>query len=206
MAKKKINIKVFTYADKQLYQLGYITGGFTKQQAKELGVNLDRFKSHVKDGYVKLKGTVNVKNDNPYQLYVLTDKGKAKCRELNDVGHAYKRTSELHDRVLRSEYIKSNKENNIVKWLTEKDLYDRLEEKIYELKNSNSKADIDRADELTNMLSNKLISMPDMAYVTESGETVVVEVITKHYKAETIQAKHEYINAMSYQYKEVKVN
>lgn len=206
MSKKKNKIRVYTNADKNTYKLAYATGGFMASDAVNLGSNVRRLKSHIKDGYIAIDCEVKQRGQPPEYKYVLTKKGLNKCREINEVGYAYKRAGERHDRALRAEFIEAHKNLNIVEWRTEKDWERLLDDKIDSLKKSISIDDQIRGIELDDMRRDGKISPPDGGYVTTSGEVVAIEIITRNYKGHEVDAKHEFVRLMGCEYKEIDIN
>ena len=206
MAKKKQHIKVYTNADKALYQIAYITGGFTKAQAKELGVNADRLKQHTRQGHIEIIRDYKPRKGKSEYIYSLTKSGRDKCRELTNVNNAYKRATDRHDQALRQELIAAYKEKNISEWITEKDWSSRLEEKISQMRVSEAKRDRLEAERLQDLWDAGKLSPPDSGYITTEGEVVALEVITRFYKTEEIEAKHEFVRTLGVEYKEININ
>lgn len=208
MAKKQIKIKTFTNADKDVYKMCYVTGSFTIQDAIAVGSNLKRIKDHIKDGYLEIDKDSKKRGQPAEYKYNFTKKGLNKCRDINDVGYAYKRAGERHDRALRQEIIKdlTDKSKTIIELRTEKDWDRALNDKIEELRNSKNDEDRNRADEIEKMRKEGKISPPDGGYVTSTGEVVAIEIITKFYDSEQREAKHEFVRVMECQYREIDIN
>lgn len=74
--KDKEHIKVYTNADKMLYQIAYITGGFTKSQAEQLGISLKRLKQHIKQGNVVKDRDYKSRKGQSEYIYNLTRAGR----------------------------------------------------------------------------------------------------------------------------------
>lgn len=207
MAKAKQHIKVYTNADKALYQIAYMTGGFTKAEAKALGVSEDRLKQHIKQKNVVKERDYKPKKGQSEYIYNLTKQGKEKCREVTNVNNLYKRASERHDAALRKELISAYKEKEIVQFISEKDWNQRLEERIHELRSSNIEEDRREAERIEDMRKQGLISPPDGGYMTSDREIHAVEVVTRYYTEEEREAKQEFIRVMNItQYKEIDIN
>lgn len=207
MSKKEVNIKTFTTGDKAIYGMCYATGSFTVQDAIAIGSNAGRIKDHVRDGYLVIDADSKQRGKPSEYRYIFTKQGLNKCREVNDVGYAYKRASERHDRALREEYINEHKDpsKRIIEWRTEKDWERALDDKIDELRRSKNDDDRSRADEIEQMKKDGRVSPPDGGYVTRQGAVVAIEVITKHYTAAATEAKHEFVRIMECEYREIDI-
>lgn len=209
MAKKvkEQSIKVYTNADKALYQIAYITGGFTKAQAEELGISLKRLRQHIKQGNVIKDRDYKPRKGQSEYIYNLTRQGKDKCREITNVNNLYKRTgSERHDNALRQSLIADYKEHKIVQYISEKDWAQRLDERIWELRNSHLEEERKEADRIEELRAEGKLSPPDAGYITESGEVVAVEILTKNYGPEERLAKQEFVRVMNISnYKEIDI-
>lgn len=202
MAKKQF-IKVFTNTDKDILQGLYRVGGLSKEHIKEIGMTDTRLKQHIKQGYVERGAEyVSRRPKASHTIYRLTDKGKRQCREICEVGSSYKSAAVKHDLALADKYVELHREGLARKWLTEQDWRNKLEEKIDRLRREGNPQEADRIQEAW---KNKEISVPDGGYVSESGELVAVEVITKSYSAENIESKHQFVQVMNVQYDEINV-
>lgn len=208
MAKaKKQHIKVYTSADKRLLQIIYITGGITEKQAKEIGISKDRFKQHIRQGNIIKDRDYKAKKGQSEYVFNLTRSGRDKCQEITNVNNRYRHSSERHDNALRETLIADSKDREIVQYITEKDWVQRLDERIWELKNSHLAEERAEGDLIEELRAEGKISPVDSGYITSSGEMVAVEVITRHYKDEEIQAKQEFVRVMGInQYKEININ
>ncbi len=211
--KKKQHIGVFTNADKAIYKVAYATGGFSLKDAITVAGNteaatLKRLKSHIKDGYLQVETDTKQKGQEPEYKYTLTRKGQDKCRQINNVGYAYKAAGERHDKALRQEIIKdlTDKDKEIAELRTEKDWNRVMDSRIQELRNSSTMEDREQADRIEQMRVDGKLSPPDGGYVTTAGEVVAVEVVTRFYSPEQREAKEEFARIVGASYREIDIN
>lgn len=208
MAKKQMKIKTLTNADKDVYKMCYVTGSFTMSDALAVGSNAKRIKDHVRDGYLEIDKDTKQRGQPSEYRYVFTKKGANKCREVNDVGYAYKRAGERHDRALRQEIIRdlTDKSKTIMELRTENDWNRAMDDKVDELRRSDDEQVRNRADEIEEMRRDGRISPPDGGYVTANGEVVAIEIVTRFYSAEQREAKAEFARIMECEYREIDIN
>ena len=202
MAKKQ-HIKVFTNADKDTLAGLYRIGGLTKEHIESLGTSQDRLKKHIKQGYIeRAEEHYDRKTKTSNSIYRLTDAGKRKCREICEVGSSYKSAAVKHDLALADKYVELHKQGLTQKWLTEQDWRNKLEDEIERLRNQGNTREADRIED---DWRKKEISVPDGGYMSSEGQLVAVEVITKYYTSEQIEAKHEFVQTMNVQYEEINI-
>lgn len=203
MMAKKQHIKVFTNADKDTLAALYRVGGLTKDHIENLGTSENRLKKHIKQGYIeRAEEHYDRKTKTSKSIYRLTESGKRKCREICEVGSSYKSAAVKHDLALADKYVELHKQGLTQRWFTEQDWRNKLEEEIERLRNQGNNQEADRIEE---QWRKKGISVTDGGYINASGEMVAVEVITKHYTSEQIEAKHEFVQVMNVQYEEINI-
>lgn len=203
MAKKKTYVKVFTNADLEVYKGLYRVGGLRRDHLEDLGVNFDRLKKHMRDGYiVKDEDYYDRKTKTSSTIYKLTDTGRRKCREMCNVGSSYKSSATRHDLALADTYVQLQKQGLTERWFTEQDWRYKLEDQIDQLRELGKEREADRIEEAW---KNKEISVPDGGYINAEGQLVAVEIITRSYKQEQIDAKHEFVQVMGVEYQEINI-
>lgn len=205
--KRQQYIKVYTNADKKLYQIIACTGGCTAEDAKELGISRKRLAQHIKQGNIKKDIEIKNRNKPSQYLYTFTEHGKKEVKEWCNCWNLYKRAGVGHDCALRQAMIKEMQREDvkIERFITEKDWKHMLDQKIYELKTSNNEEERERGLELERMQEDKQLSPVDSGYVTSEGEYVAIEVVTRNYSDTEIEQKHNFVKAMGItSYKEIR--
>lgn len=175
---KNKHIKVITQKDKATLQAFSNVHVLTNKHLKhDLGQNKTRIQGLRKDGYIQRKSFYNKGKGRTENFYTLTRKGRELAYQQNQTKYFYTSNSPKHDSVLASEYFKLEPEQRN-SWITE--------------------------TEQRQSLSGVVGSPCDGGYVSETGEIVLIEVVTQNYTAEQRQEKQEYAINNNAEYREVR--
>lgn len=186
MSKKYI--KNFMFRDQKALMSISRCGHVGHEQLKNYIAD-SRIKNYVRDGLVT-KEVFNKSSGEQLIGYKLTGEG----RKFVEKNYGFKEhqiaQSLTHDLGISNKYF-SLTEKEQSTWQTETQLRNQLQDEIDRLRNS----EVDRWNELTEMMERREISIPDCSYTT--GEVVIAyEVVTNSYGRAELQAKEEYTNVM----------
>ena len=152
-------------------------------------ITSNRIDKMLKQGLIESK--TNIKNKT---VYTYTDKGKSFIKNLDSLKdkafYSRQTASTDHDTRLFKEYaqLKPNERMSCMSETQTRDLY----------------AETIKQDQATAELE-KMLSVPDITYTTETGETVAIEVITENYNEERIEMKVNYCQTVNIELRTVRV-
>lgn len=199
--RKKQYINKLTTKDRDLLKafrnVGYLNQRHIKQ---EIGLSDNRLLNFKRDGYIEQCAYLNRQTKEMEHVYRLTDKGKKLVSTQMNLDNFYKSSSARHDLALADKYFSlsnADREN----WLTESDLRDRFNEHIEKLQDQ---GEIERAEQLREMLQERTINVPDGAFMKE-GQIMFVEIVTNSYGTAELQAKQEFVQEMGVNYETIKI-
>ncbi|MFY4781555.1 hypothetical protein ACOTVE_09085 [Campylobacter jejuni] len=156
------------------------------QLREELNIANTRIKNFVRDGYLEKCSYLNVHTHESFDVYRLSDDGRKFCNSQLNMTNFYRSSSAEHDLHVSDRYFSLS----VIErdsWRTEADLRDDLRERYP-----------DRLDELQQMLEEKRISSSDGAYTEESsGSTLAVEIVTRNYNDQEVEAKQEFARELN---------
>lgn len=124
--------------------------------------------------------------------YKLTTAGRDFCRHELHFSGMYVPQSVAHDMGLSDKFF-SLSESERSSWQTETQVRDMYAQHMDSLRDQGQE---ELAQSLWDRLQGGEVSPPDAIYTSESGEQVVVEVITNNYGAEEIAEKIEFAEAI----------
>lgn len=124
--------------------------------------------------------------------YKLTTAGREFCRRELHFSNMYQPQSVAHDMGLSDHYF-SLTVTERDSWQTETQVRDIYARHLDKLRDQGQE---ELAQSLWDRLQNGEVSPPDAIYTNESGEQVVVEVVTNNYGAEEIAEKVEFSEAI----------
>jgi len=127
--------------------------------------------------------------------------GRETAAHLWALSWAYHAQSPIHDLAIAEKYFGLSEELR-ESWITETQIRNEFLEKLESLREQEKEVE---AKLYENMLNKGLISMPDAAYVNESGQIAGFEVITNSYGIEELMAKEALVQIMGYQYETTRV-
>ena len=189
MTKKKY-IKNFMFRDKQALMSISRCGHVSHYELKNFIAD-SRIRNYCRDGLVE-KEVFNTTQGERLIGYKLTKYGKDFIgKNYGFTGHQHAQ-SIIHDLGISQKYF-SLSETERETWRTETELRDQFQVELDRLRDS----EVDRYDELYDMMKNREISMPDCSYTTTGGITITFEVITNSYGRTEIQAKEQYAEVMN---------
>ena len=152
-------------------------------------ITSNRIDKMLKQGILESKS--NIKGET---VYTYTDKGKTFIKSLDGIKSSsfYSRqtASAEHDTRLFSEYARLTP-NERMSCMTEGQTRDIFAETI---KQDQASAEIE-----------KMYSVPDIVYTTETGETVAIEVITENYTEQRIEMKETFCETVGVELRTVRV-
>lgn len=181
-------IKNFMMRDKNALMSISKCGHVSHNQLKNYIAD-SRIKNYVRDGLVE-REVFNKSNGEQLVGYKLTSDGRRFVEKNYGFDKHQIAQSLTHDLGISNKYF-SLTEQEQSSWRTETELRDQLQEHIDNLRNS----EIDRWNELTEMMERREISVPDCSYTT-GGVVIAYEVVTNSYGRAELQAKEEYTNVM----------
>lgn len=151
-------------------------------------ISANRIDKMLKQGILESK--TNVKNET---IYTYSDKGKSFIKNLEGIKsnsfYSRQTASAEHDTKLFSEYCRLTP-NERMSCMSEGQTRDIYSETI---KQDQANAELE-----------KLYSIPDIVYTTETGETVAIESVTENYNEERIEMKVNYCEAVNIELKLVR--
>lgn len=181
-------IKNFMYRDQKALMSISKCGHVSHNQLQNFIAD-SRIKNYCRDGLVT-KEVFNKTNGEQMVGYKLTSDGKRFIEKNYGFNEHQVAQSLIHDLGISDKYF-SLTEKEQSTWQTETQLRDQLQEQINELRN----LEVDRYNELIEMMERREISVPDCSY-TIGGVTITYEVVTNSYGRAELQAKEEYANVM----------
>nr|WP_027415040.1 hypothetical protein [Aneurinibacillus terranovensis] len=182
---------------KALRNVGYLNQNHIKEH---IGLTDKRVVNYERDGLIERCAYLNRETKEMEHIWRLTDKGRDLTSTQMNLDNFYKSSSARHDLGLADKYF-SLSQSDRDHWLTEADLRDRLYEQI---ENLQEQREIARAEELREMLQERMISPPDGGCMR--GEHMVTfEIITSSYGPAELAAKDEYVQEMGVQYETIKI-
>ena len=193
-------IKVLKARDKDFVRTLAHAGRMTREQATDIGMNQTRLRNFKADGYIERTYSYDKAQKDYVESFHLTEKGKSFVTTELGVDSFYRSNGIAHDVALAGEYGKLSLDEQRG-WLTENDLRALFQEKMQELRDQGDEL---RAMDLTNKLQEGLLSPGDGGYISESGSIVVMEVVTKHYGPDEIQAKEQFAQTLGAQLTQIK--
>jgi predicted transcriptional regulator len=197
MARKKQYMAQFFYRDKLVFSALSRTGiARTEDLKKHCNVTDGRIKNYVRDGYME---KILYKEDKEIkEAYTLTTKGRDLAeREWNLRDHYHAQTkSPYHDLQLSEKYFSLSEQERDT-WRTESQVRNEFLEKLEQLR---ERGEEQLANQYYNMMQDRLISMPDGVYTTETGVMTAYEVITDSYGRQEMLAKEVTVEIMNYSY------
>ena len=152
-------------------------------------ITSNRIDKMLKQGLIESK--TNIKNET---VYTYTDKGKSFIKNLDSLKekpfYSRQTASTNHDTRLFKEYtlLTPNERMSCMSETQTRDLY----------------AETIKQDQTTAELE-KMLSVPDIVYTTETGETVAIEVITENYNEQRIEMKVNYCQTVNIELRTVRV-
>ena len=152
-------------------------------------ITSNRIDKMLKQGLIESK--TNIKNET---VYTYTDKGKSFIKNLDSLKdkafYSRQTASTDHDTRLFKEYtqLKPNERMSCMSETQTRDLY----------------AETIKQDQATAELE-KMLSVPDIVYTTETGETVAIEAITENYNEIRTEMKVSYCQIINAELKMVRV-
>jgi len=163
--------------------------GYGKREDLLKIITSNRIDKMIKQGILESK--VNVKNE---VIYTYTDKGKSFIKNLDSLKdkafYSRQTASSDHDTRLFKEYtqLTPNERMSCMSESQTRDLY----------------AETIKQDQATAELE-KMLSVPDITYTTETGETIAIEVITENYNEQRIEMKENYCQTVNIELRMVRV-
>lgn len=162
------------------------TGAINKDTLNKLGISNTRIKNMEREliqqvFYPDKYGT------NCRSAFVLTQKGKEFCkRECNIYKFISNGQATFHNQALSSYLVNNLSQSELNTCLSEREF--TLEDRINEY---HTQGDIDRYEELMEQWkwNSGAFSLPDITYVTDTGQLIAVECITDSYGHQEIQSK-----------------
>lgn len=181
-------LKNYIGKDKELHSMLARTGVATREQA-EVFMGTRRIESHVKEGYLEeVKLIIKDRGrEEEITLYKLTDLGREMAREKCGIESFYGSSSPRHDIALADKYIELYKRDPELtrSWITESNVRDMLQAKVDELREQGRNY---QADKLEQGIQQGRFSAFDGGYI-ENGEIHPIEIVSRHYKEETLEMK-----------------
>ena len=163
--------------------------GFAKREDLLKIITSNRIDKMMKQGIIESK--TNIKNE---LIYTYTDKGKSFIKNLDGIKstsfYSKQTATTEHDIKLFNEYTKLTP-NERMSCLTENQTRDLFAETI---KQDQASAEIE-----------KLYSVPDLVYITETGEEIAIEIITDNYNEQRIEMKTNFCETTNIELRLVKV-
>lgn len=181
-------LKNYIGKDKQLHSMLARTGVATREQA-EVFMGTRRLESHIKEGFLEEVKLIikDREKEQEITLYKLTDLGKEMAREKCGIESFYGSSSPRHDIALADKYIELYKRDPELtrSWITESNVRDMLQAKVDELREQGRNY---QADKLEQGIQQGRFSAFDGGYI-ENGEIHPIEIVSRHYKEETLEMK-----------------
>lgn len=163
--------------------------GYCSKQQLNTFIADKRITNYIRDGLVT-KEVLNKNNGQQISGYKLTNQGRKLIEKEWGVKNHYIAQSVNHDLGISNKYFSlSDLERET--WKTETEIRNEFEERLDELRNS----DFERYNNINKMVEEKLISVPDCAYI-ENNIEVYLEIITNSYGQAEIEAKERFIEIM----------
>lgn len=163
--------------------------GYGKREDLLKIITSNRIDKMIKQGILESK--VNVKNE---VIYTYTDKGKSFIKNLDSLKdkafYSRQTASSDHDTRLFREYtqLTPNERMSCMSETQTRDLYAET------IKQDQANAELE-----------KMLSVPDITYTTETGEAVAIEVITENYNEQRIEMKVNYCQTVNIELRTVRV-
>lgn len=202
-------LKNYIGKDKELHSMLARTGVATQSQA-ETFMGARRIDSHVREGYLEeVRHIIKDRGrEEEITLYKLTEAGREMAREKCGISSFYGSSSPRHDIAVADRYIDLYKRDpELTKsWITESNVRDMLQEKVEELREQGRNY---QADKLEQGIQQGKFSAFDGGYVDSDGEIHAIEVVSRHYKEETLEAKVRTMQVLGVQeenYEETYIN
>lgn len=120
--------------------------------------------------------------------YRLTSAGREFCRKQLHMSGMYHAQSVAHDMGLADRYFSLSQEERD-SWQTESQVRDMYEQYLDQLRDQGQE---ELAQSLWDKLQEGETSPPDAVYTTESGEQIVLEVVTNNYGETELAEKSEF--------------
>lgn len=163
--------------------------GYAKKEDLLKIITNNRISKMEKQGLIESK--TNIKNEN---VYTYTDKGKNFIKNLDSLKdkafYSRQTASTDHDTRLFKEYTQLTP-NERMTCMSESQTRDIFAETI---KQEQGAVELE-----------KMLSVPDITYTTETGETVAIEVITENYNEHRIEMKVNYCQTVNIELRMVRV-
>lgn len=199
--RKSQYINKLTAKDQNMLRAFRNVGYMREDQIKQkLGMSDRRIQNFCRDGHLERVTVFDKHTKSLVQVYCLTEKGKEFVHQQINLSNFYRSVSINHDLALAHRYLEATPEQQ-QNWITEKDWKDRFDQEVARLK---AQGDFERADELTNMWENKLISLSDGGYI-EGESVVMVEIVTNNYGQAELKSKTEFSQVMNAEYQSYKI-
>ena len=195
----KPHITQFFNRDRLAFTAMFKTGHVNHEHLRSCGLADSRIKNLLRDGHIEkvaYKQGREVK-----ESYKLTKHGRETAIHMWSLERHYNAQNPLHDLVIAEKYFSLPTELR-ESWRTEGQIRDQFMEKLNDLRDKGKEAE---ANLYERMLDKGLLSMPDAAYVSESGQITGFEVITNSYKQEELQAKEYLVEIMNYKYETTRI-
>jgi hypothetical protein len=175
------------------------TGHLTAFHLKECGLADGRIKNYLRDGLIE---KVTYKQGKTIgECYKLTEAGRSLAEHQWGIRNHYHAQSPTHDLQIANQYF-SLPESLREHWKTETQVRDMFREHCNQLREQGQD---EVAKMYEDMLTQKLISMPDAIYTNEQGVQVSFEVITNNYGEAELQSKEAFVEIMKTEYQTVRV-
>ena len=193
---------------KALYGLSRV-GYFSHQQLKEnIKLTEHRIKNMVKDKLVEKRQWKGSKTPNSTEhiVYRLTDKGYSFLKQsvrgeyvnslnLGETGR-YHSSSPSHDVALADKYLNLNwKEQQ--SWRTENESREIFNQHLESIREQGK---FELYNKLQEQYKDRDISMPDGVYISDSGESIAIEIEGDKYSQKMIQSKINLCKELGYSY------
>ncbi|HGE5805187.1 hypothetical protein NYE71_32815 [Bacillus sp. FSL K6-0273] len=200
--RKKQYIKKLTTKDSRMLQAFRSVGYMNEKHLKDDLSQADkRIKNFERDGYIEKCSVYRHDKRSMESVYRLTGKGKELASTQLNLKNFYRSCSSRHDLAVADRYFRASEEQRS-NWLTERDWKDRMQEHIQSLYEAR---EIARASQLQERLEERSMSYPDGGYVSETGQVIAIEVITKNYSEAEIEAKEEFVQELKADYQSVRI-
>lgn len=197
--RKKPYVTQFFNRDRLAFTAMFKTGHVTHEHLHQCDLADSRINNLIKDGHIeKIPFKKNGKNEDCYKL---TKMGRETAARLWGLSYAYHAQSPTHDLAISEKYFSLPQELR-ESWITESNLRNHFFEQLSFLRDEGKEVEAKLYEDRFNK---GLISMPDGAYISESGTVTCFEVITNSYGIEELMAKDELIQIMNYNYETIRI-
>ncbi|MCM2999983.1 hypothetical protein M3647_21135 [Paenibacillus cellulositrophicus] len=200
MARRKgPRVTQFFNRDRLAFSAMHKVGHVTLEHLHQCGLADSRIKNLIRDGHFeKIPFKKNGRNE---ECYKLTKLGRETAARLWALNYAYHAQSPIHDLAVAEKYF-NLPEKLRDSWKTETEIRNQFFEQLELLREQGKEVEAKLYDD---QLNKGLISMPDAAYINESGLVTGFEVITNSYGVEELMAKEALVQIMNYNYETIRI-